>query len=809
MRLFRHVRATARSTVVTAAVGALVAGLLTAVSVPAIAVAAEPMTASAASDGVAASAPSRIVPTADLTQFDPGNIMSDDLFYDDAAMTASEIQAFLDQRIGSCQNGRCLNIINTTISSRAARTSSSTGQLICGAIQGGTMHVSELIYRVQVACGISAKVLLVTLQKEQGLVTSRAPSDWNLNAAMGQACPDTAPCDPAFSGVGPQIVGGATQLKTYKAARFARQPGTHFIQYNPNAGCGGTNVTVANYATAALYNYTPYQPNRASLNAGYGLGDSCSSYGNRNFFNYYTDWFGSTQTTPQVHLVQHGAPVYLISGNTRYRITRDDIGEYRSVFGDPRQVDLSYVERFVHRGTASLYLRNASTGSVAFLQDGQRHLFSSCVQVAAWGSRCGEETSVTKDVYERVPAGARMSQFARVSVGGQVHLMEGDVLSPVLDDGTVAILNGGATPYAAVLPPSVSDRFSIGSTRFAPGRFIRLEDSRTVQLPTTDSRLLRLRSWAHAEEFGLATTSYRVGVSSAAASGYRADEDLSLFVRCASQTYFASQGQLRPVAEPATAGFPVTSLDSATCGELRLSSSSALERVYVRVAGTNGVLFATEGVFRLVTSRDLLTRLNGGTWPTVLTIGAGTRATLPMGANISWSSSWPWFGQPSGTLVRAQNTASVYLVDGDRGVALPNWDVGHELGISSSRLRIIDQNAMAGLASSGTSLRPIISCDEQTWVASNGVFYRITNDGLGGLPPLTLSADVCATLPLTGTEIVGKLFVDVRGQTYVADHGQLRPLEAGEAPVSLNNGVEPTVLEWRPGSLASVRAATS
>lgn len=241
-------------------------------------------------------APAAAVPgvvRSSLTGFDPGTLIDDDLFYDGDAMSAAEIQAFLDARIGSCQNGRCLNVLETTVSSRAARYSTATGNLICGAIQGGNMRVSELIHRVQRACGISAKVILVTLQKEQGLVTSRAPSDWNLRAAMGQSCPDTAPCDPAFAGVGPQIVAGTTQLKTYRAANFARQPGTHFIQYNPNASCGGSNVRITNYATAALYNYTPYQPNAASLAAGYGLGDGCSSYGNRNFYNYYTDWFGA------------------------------------------------------------------------------------------------------------------------------------------------------------------------------------------------------------------------------------------------------------------------------------------------------------------------------------------------------------------------------------------------------------------------------------------------------------------------------------------------------------------------------------
>ncbi|WP_399548770.1 LGFP repeat-containing protein, partial [uncultured Microbacterium sp.] len=253
-----------------------------------------------ASASVAAAAPaavdtavdSGIVKAAAVVGFNPENIISDSLFYDGKAMTAAEIQSFLDAKIGSCRNGKCLNVLNVSVSSRDAWVSQATGNLVCSALQGGTMRVSELIYRIQVACGVSAKVILVTLQKEQGLTTSDAPSDWNLQAAMGASCPDTAPCDPAYSGVGPQIVQGVRQIKIYKAGRFAMQPGVNYIGYNPNSACGGTNLNIQNYATAALYNYTPYQPNAASLAAGWGLGDGCSSYGNRNFYQYFADWFG-------------------------------------------------------------------------------------------------------------------------------------------------------------------------------------------------------------------------------------------------------------------------------------------------------------------------------------------------------------------------------------------------------------------------------------------------------------------------------------------------------------------------------------
>lgn len=258
---------------------------------------ADALVATSPVDAVAGSVADTGIVKSAVVGFNPENIIDDSLFYDGNAMSATEIQSFLDSKIGRCENGKCLNVLTASISSRDAWYSQATGNLVCSALQGGTMRISELIYRVQVACGISAKAILVTLQKEQGLTTSSAPSDWNLRAAMGASCPDTEPCDPAYSGVGPQIVQGVRQLKIYKAGKFAKQPGVNFIGYNPNSACGGTNINIQNYATAALYNYTPYQPNAAALAAGWGLGDGCSSYGNRNFYNYYTSWFGSTQAS--------------------------------------------------------------------------------------------------------------------------------------------------------------------------------------------------------------------------------------------------------------------------------------------------------------------------------------------------------------------------------------------------------------------------------------------------------------------------------------------------------------------------------
>jgi len=287
--------------------------------VRALALALVAVTASAVLVAVEAAPPAEAL---DGSEFDPGLIISDDLFYDGSAMTAAEIQSFLDGKIGTCITDRCLNVAVLPVTGRPASYSVDTGALVCDPIVGGNLTPAELIYRTQVACSISAKVILVTLQKEQGLVTSRAPSDWALRAAMGMGCPDTAPCSDAFAGLATQIMSGTRQLAVYKIGRFGRQPGIQYVQYHPNSSCGGSMVDVANYATAALYNYTPYQPNAAALANLGTTGDSCSSYGNRNFWSYYNNWFGSTK-------------VFACTANPTREITRHwtDLGGESSSLG--------------------------------------------------------------------------------------------------------------------------------------------------------------------------------------------------------------------------------------------------------------------------------------------------------------------------------------------------------------------------------------------------------------------------------------------------------------------------------------------
>ena len=224
--------------------------------------------------------------------WDPGYIISDENFYNGSAMSEAEIQRFLENVVGSCQNSNCLAVHRADTPTRTW----SFGT--CSTYVGGAGEsAARIIFKVQQACGLSAKVILVTLQKEQSLLTNRAPSDGIMRKAMGYGCPDTAACDSTYYGFFNQLFAAARQLTWYgnPAGSFTsiRVGQVNAIRYHPDAGCGTKDVLVRNRATAALYYYTPYTPNAAALANLGGTGDGCSAYGNRNFWVFYNTWFGS------------------------------------------------------------------------------------------------------------------------------------------------------------------------------------------------------------------------------------------------------------------------------------------------------------------------------------------------------------------------------------------------------------------------------------------------------------------------------------------------------------------------------------
>ncbi|MEO5949059.1 MAG: hypothetical protein ABIP74_01525 [Candidatus Saccharimonas sp.] len=205
-------------------------------------------------------------------------------------MDVSQIQAFLNSKVPTC---------NTWHASGYGQNPPFT--CLKDFSENGR-SAAQIIYDIARQYQINPQVLLVLLQKEQGLITDTWPLASQYRSATGYGCPDTASCDSTYYGFTNQVTWASKMFR----AILNNSPtwyspyilGNNDILWSPDRSCGSGTVNIQNRSTVALYDYTPYQPNQAALNAGYGQGDSCSAHGNRNFYLYFTEWFGSTYFTP-------------------------------------------------------------------------------------------------------------------------------------------------------------------------------------------------------------------------------------------------------------------------------------------------------------------------------------------------------------------------------------------------------------------------------------------------------------------------------------------------------------------------------
>ena len=301
--------------------------------------------------------------TTHAISFNAGNIIDDYTFTNSKSMSASQIQSFLNSKVAACDTSGSQNseMNNSGVPDYNHNGSiqrwewgkykfNQTSFTCLKSYKEDNLSAAQIIYNTAQQYNINSQVLIVLLQKEQGLVTDEWPTNDQYRKATGYGCPDSSPsCDANYRGFTNQIQWAAKMFRAIEDDSPSWYTpyvlGNNHILYNPISSCGGSTVNIQNRATQALYNYTPYQPNSAALRAGYGSGDSCSSYGNRNFFLYFRDWFGLGPGYEATHINQLPFPSSLAPGqSTTTFVTYRNTGSKGWVDNDANFIHLATAE---------------------------------------------------------------------------------------------------------------------------------------------------------------------------------------------------------------------------------------------------------------------------------------------------------------------------------------------------------------------------------------------------------------------------------------------------------------------------------
>ena len=144
------------------------------------------------------------VSAANLSNFDPGFIISDYQMGNYNSMTETEIQAFLTTK-NPCDNTD-YNYYLRLSANPNYKWHFANGHFVClseerfgdGEVIGSGDTAAHILWRAAQDYKINPQALIVLLQKETGLITDRIPNNGDYRKATGYGCPDTAPCSAQY-----------------------------------------------------------------------------------------------------------------------------------------------------------------------------------------------------------------------------------------------------------------------------------------------------------------------------------------------------------------------------------------------------------------------------------------------------------------------------------------------------------------------------------------------------------------------------------------------------------------------------------
>jgi len=300
--------------------------------------------------------------------FNPHSIITDAEMFDHTTLSKTAIQVFLERE------GSALATYTTEY-------------------EGATKKASEIIWEVSQKYKVNPKFLLVTLEKEQALITKPQATQYMLDWATGYGCYGGT-CRDKFKGFAAQLAATADTQNIYRdrAGQFGFQVGktTMTVDNYP--------VTPANQATANLYIYTPHVGNAPELGVTQQFG------ANKLFWRLWHRYF-SNQKFLDGMVVKTPEGYWLIEKGQKRKFASESI-----VFAD----------------YSSKEITNASSQLLSYYPEGAIVSFANNSLVKSAGS-------------------------------GQIFLIADNTKRPLLDNEALALLKGFNIASTEQTIPAVSD----------------------------------------------------------------------------------------------------------------------------------------------------------------------------------------------------------------------------------------------------------------------------------------------------------------------------------------------------------------
>lgn len=384
-----------------------------------------------------------------LDVFNPQFIISDTELQDHSSWTRNDIQAFLDNK------GSYLRQYQTPDSS------------------GVVKSASDIIYAAAQDYQINPKYILVTLQKEQSLVTDDSPTQKQLDWAAGYGvCDSCSMSDPKvvkYKGFANQVENSAAIMRFY----YNNTDRGYIKKKDSPVFIDNQQVIPQSWATAFLYTYTPHL------------------HGNENFWRIWNTWFDQNYPDGSIVKTASSSDIWLLQDGKKRKfknmaalITRADPkmiisipeGELSNYEAGP---DISFPNYSLLRSSNTTYLLDYDTLRPFASDEVVRKLGYNPQEITDVNDSdlVGYNRGKTIDTATYAPQGII---YQITDANNAYYLIKDNTLYPLLDPKVVAT-NFKNLPIEKHIAKDLA-QFNYGSApiKFADGALIKNEDSTAI-----------------------------------------------------------------------------------------------------------------------------------------------------------------------------------------------------------------------------------------------------------------------------------------------------------------------------------------
>lgn len=726
----------------------------------------------------------RVVSATAVTGFIPGNIIDDATFVNTSTMNADQIQAFLDSKVSSCDTNGIQNL-DAGFSTAGVPDYNGNGSI--QRWEWGKYHynqtkfpclkdyienshsAAQIIRSAASQYNINPEVLIVLLQKEQGLVTDTWPLAAQYKTATGFACPDSGTCDSLYYGLTNQVDNAANMYHQIMIANPSWITpyvlGNNSVLWNPNTACGSSTVNIENRATQALYNYTPYRPNQAALNAGYGNGDSCSSYGNRNFYLYFTDWFGPTHEGSLVR-TKNSSQVYITSGDYKYPVNSMSILDLFSKLGPVWYASDSYISSLTTGSAASPLIKAEGGSTLYFVNAGIKLPFTNCTIASDYATPCGSEMTLSPTQIGKFVTGPNMTQFYQTTTGYNYYINNGKK-SEIYDNQSA--IDASLTPvYNRLLESGVSSlpndtpviRDNVVIKNIVNGKNYLYQSGKVTYLP---SDILSLPTFSTLTRLPLQSTSIGLLTNNGTLNGFVQDSSSNKYI-------IDSKGKTQLTA-PSEWTPTYTTLDDSFISAIP-NSTQPVNSQFIKSSTGRTIYYVTGSKKYSISSWSDFINLHSDKSTKLASIPGTTMNAILSGTNI----------YAPGSLIKSNSSASVYVVDGIlHKIALGSFAISKDFGLSG--VRTISNSDISSFTNDSGIIDNLVTCGGKKYLANNGVLYEVdatavTMYGYSQPAGSTWDAVGCNNLTISPTPLSAYSFIkeDNSKTIYYVNNGKKNPV---------------------------------